>query len=163
MEVIKRNGYKQTVFFDKITSRIQSLCREIGTPTTWLDVDPIIVSQKICNQIHDQIHTKDIDLLASQTAVSMITSHPDYGTLAARIFVSNLHKDTNNSFLQTMLTLHEKDLVSDELIGVTRTHEEKISKALNENKNNDYNNMDPRVYWCHAQVGEKIEKNNKLQ
>lgn len=137
MEVIKRNGFKQTVFFDKITSRIQSLCKGIGDND--LDVDPIIVSQKICNQIHDQINTKDIDLLASQTAVSMITSHPDYGTLAARIFVSNLHKDTNDSFHQTMLTLHENKLVSDELIVVSRNHEEKINKAIHDNKNNDYN------------------------
>lgn len=136
MEVIKRNGLKERVYFDKITSRIQSLCNGLGEAE--LNVDPITVSQKICNQIHDQIHTKDIDQLASQTAVSMITTHPDYGKLAARIFVSNLHKDTNESFLETMLQLHVHDLVSDELISVIQEHQECIDNVLDENKNNDY-------------------------
>ena len=112
MEVIKRDGTHEMVLFDKITDRIKSLCDGITK-----NVDPVIISQKICSQIHDKIKTKDIDELASQTAIGMITMHPDYGVLASRIVVSNLHKGTSDDFQAVMencikMILYQKNYIT---------------------------------------------------
>lgn len=129
MEVIKRDGSFEMVYFDKITDRIKSLC--FGLLDT---IDPILISQKICSQIHDKIKTCDIDELASQTAISMITTHPDYGTLASRIVVSNLHKCTYEKYEDVVTELHSNDLVSDELLSHSKKFSDTINKTINYQK-----------------------------
>lgn len=85
MKVIKRDGRSEEVSFDKITRRIRNECED-------LNIEPILVAQKICSQIYDNINTSDLDEYTSRVAAAMYTVHPDFGKLAARIFISNYHK-----------------------------------------------------------------------
>jgi len=98
MQVVKRDGSKQDVSFDKVLERIRRL-------STSLTVNPTALTQQILIQIFDGVKTTQLDELTSQLAASLITSHPDYGILAARIAVSNHHKNTNTSFCETMILL----------------------------------------------------------
>lgn len=99
---MKRDGRQQPVHFDKITSRIKKLCYGLHPL-----VDPVEVSQKVCLGVYKGVTTVELDELAAQTAAHMITKHPDYGLLAARISVSNLHKQTDKSFSRTITALHK--------------------------------------------------------
>lgn len=85
MRVKKRSGEYQDVSFDKITKRIRNEC-------DGLDIDPIVIAQKICSQLMDNITTSEIDEYTARVAASKITSHPDFGKLALRIAISNCHK-----------------------------------------------------------------------
>ncbi len=106
MYVIKRNGTKEPVQFDKITARIKKLC--YGLDMSY--VDPVAVAMKVINGIYDGITTTELDNLAAETSATMTTKHPDYAILASRIAVSNLHKNTLKSFSQTIhLLYHYKD------------------------------------------------------
>jgi len=102
MFVVKRNGEKQTVSFDKITTRISSLIKGLDTKF----VDAAIVAQKVVSGVYPGVTTEELDELAAQTAAYMATEHPDYALLAARISVSNLHKKTLASFTETCRALN---------------------------------------------------------
>ena len=102
MFVIKRNGKKETVKFNKITARIEKLCYGLNAAL----VDPIDVAKKVIEGLYDGVTTSELDNLAAETAASLTTKHPDYALLASRIAVSNLHKNTLKSFSQTMKQLH---------------------------------------------------------
>ncbi|HPQ08066.1 MAG TPA: ribonucleoside-diphosphate reductase subunit alpha [Bacteroidia bacterium] len=102
MYVIKRNGTKEPVQFDKITARIKKLC--YGLDMNF--VDPIQVAKKVIDGIYDGITTTELDNLAAETAASMTAKHPDYAILASRIAVSNLHKNTLKSFSKTIELLY---------------------------------------------------------
>jgi hypothetical protein len=98
MNVIKRDGKSEPVAFDKITARIKKLCYGFDPK----HVNPVVVAQKVITGVHDGVTTVALDDLASETAAFLTTQHPDYGRLAARIAVSNLHKQTDKSFSTTM-------------------------------------------------------------
>jgi ribonucleoside-diphosphate reductase alpha chain len=102
MNVLKRNGKKETVKFDKITARIQKLSYGLSSL-----VDVIEVTKKVIEGIYDGVTTSELDNLAAETAASLTTKHPDYALLASRIAVSNLHKNTEKSFSETMHRLHD--------------------------------------------------------
>jgi len=102
MYVIKRDGKKETVKFDKITARIEKLCYSLNHEL----VDPIDVAQKVIEGLFDGVTTSELDNLAAETAASLTTKHPDYALLASRIAVSNLHKNTLKSFSETMRILY---------------------------------------------------------
>ena len=102
MFVIKRDGKKETVKFDKITARIEKLCYGLNPAL----VDPIDVAKKVIEGLYDGVTTSELDNLAAETAASLTTKHPDYAQLASRIAVSNLHKNTIKSFSETMRRLH---------------------------------------------------------
>jgi len=102
MNVIKRNGKKETVKFDKITARIQKLSYGLSSL-----VDVIEVTKKVIEGIYDGVSTSELDSLAAETAASLTTKHPDYALLASRIAVSNLHKNTEKSFSESMRRLHQ--------------------------------------------------------
>src|SRR6201996_9102322 len=102
MFVIKRDGKKETVKFDKITARIEKLCYSLNPAL----VDPIDVAKKVIEGLYDGVTTSELDNLAAETAASLTTKHPDYALLASRIAVSNLHKNTTKSFSETMRRLH---------------------------------------------------------
>ena len=102
MYVIKRDGKKETVKFDKITARIEKLCYSLNPAL----VDPIDVAKKVIEGLYDGVTTSELDNLAAETAASLTTKHPDYALLASRIAVSNLHKNTIKSFSETMRKLH---------------------------------------------------------
>lgn len=100
--VIKRDGRRESVKFDKVTARIQKLCYGLDP----VHVDPVSVAQKVIQGIHPGVTTEALDNLAAETAAGMTTKHPDYALLASRIAISNLHKLTKKSFSETMADLY---------------------------------------------------------
>ncbi|SJZ52546.1 ribonucleoside-diphosphate reductase subunit alpha [Sediminibacterium ginsengisoli] len=102
MQVVKRNGKKESVKFDKITARIEKLCYGLDRRF----VHAVDVAKKVIGGLYDGVSTTELDNLAAETAASLTVKHPDYALLASRIAVSNLHKNTTKSFSQTMQLLH---------------------------------------------------------
>ncbi|NBA86405.1 ribonucleoside-diphosphate reductase subunit alpha [Emticicia sp. CRIBPO] len=103
MYVIKRDGRRESVKFDKVTARIERLCYGLDLAF----VQPVEVAMKVVSGIYDGVTTSELDNLAAETAASMTTKHPDYATLAARIAISNLHKNTLKSFSGTIKMLYQ--------------------------------------------------------
>jgi len=102
MYVIKRDGRKEAVKFDKITARIIKMCYGLDPL-----VSPEAVAMKVIEGIYDGVSTTDLDNLAAEVAAAKTIDHPDYALLASRIAVSNLHKDTKKSFSDVMEDLHK--------------------------------------------------------
>lgn len=102
MLVIKRDGHRESVKFDKITARIEKLC--YGLDQRY--VNPVEVAMKVINGLYDGVTTQELDNLAAEIAATLTTKHPDFAKLAARIAVSNLHKVTSKSFSNTMKRLY---------------------------------------------------------
>ena len=132
MYVVKRNGNKELVKFDKITSRIQKLLNSID------NIDAALITQKICNRIYSGISTTELDNLASQVCMSMITDHPNFGVLGSRLAISNHQKNTDENFLDVVRKLrNNKDvhdvispLVSEELENIAVKYEKEISNII---------------------------------
>lgn len=103
MFVIKRDGRQEKVHFDKVTARISKLCYGLNEEY----VCPITIAQKVVQGVYKGVTTSELDELAAETAAHLTTEHPDYGMLAARIAVSNLHKSTSKSFTDTIEKLHK--------------------------------------------------------
>jgi ribonucleoside-diphosphate reductase alpha chain len=135
MQVIKRSDKKEPVSFDKITARITKLCYGLNENF----VEPIEIAKKVVQGLYDGVKTTDLDNLAAETAASMTTKHPDYAILAARIAVSNLHKETEKSFAQTMEMLfnyvdpktgERAGLISEETINTIRANADKLDSSI---------------------------------
>jgi len=135
MYVIKRNGRQEKVHFDKITSRITRLCYGLSPEF----VDPCVISQKVCLGVYKGVTTSELDELAAETAAHLTSLHPDYGQVAARIAVSNLHKSTIKSFSGTMTILHEhvdvtsglaSPMISDNVYDFIMSNAEVLDSAL---------------------------------
>ena len=101
MHVLKRDGRKEPVQFDKITARIKKLCYELHPA-----VDPVKVAMRVIEGVYDGVTTTELDNLAAEVAATNAVTHPDYASLASRIALSNLHKSTKKSFAETMEDLH---------------------------------------------------------
>eukprot|EP01083_Nonionella_stella_P060277 157488_1 len=134
MYVIKRNGSKEPVHFDKITSRIKKLAWGLSH-----DIDPIQVAKKVCVGVYAGVTTSELDELAAQTAAHMVTVHPDYGLLAARIEVSNLQKNTKKVFSEVISDLYSYinprsgeagPLISDRVYKIVQENKEKLDAAI---------------------------------
>ncbi|KAL7230390.1 hypothetical protein ACSBR2_008806 [Camellia fascicularis] len=102
MYVVKRDGRQETVHFDKITARLKKLSYGLSID----HCDPVLVSQKVCAGVYKGVTTSQLDELAAETAAAMTANHPDYASLAARIVVSNLHKNTKKSFSETIKDMY---------------------------------------------------------
>lgn len=102
MLVIKRDGRKESVKFDKITARIEKLSYGLNTKY----VKTIEIAKKVIDGLYDGVSTQELDELAAETSATLTTKHPDYATLAARISISNLHKTTSKSFSNTIKRLY---------------------------------------------------------
>ena len=135
MLVIKRDGRRESVKFDKVTARIERLC--YGLDLNY--VNPINVARKVIDGIHDGVTTVQLDMLAAEQAASMTTTHPDYATLAARIAISNLHKETSKSFSNTMKRLYtyvdpktgeNASLISKEVYEAVRKHAAMLDSSI---------------------------------
>ncbi len=135
MEVLKRNGRLQEVSFDKITARINKLCYGLNTKY----VDHIEISKKVIQGLFDGVTTIQLDNLAAETAATMTTKHPDYAKLAARIAVSNLHKQTKKSFADTMRDLYNyidpktneaAGLISTETMEIVERYADSLDAAI---------------------------------
>jgi ribonucleoside-diphosphate reductase alpha chain len=101
MYVINSQGVRESIRFDKITDRVEALCKGLD-----IRVEPVKLTRKVVDGIKDGITTQEIDNLAAETAASLITEHPDWGKLASRIAVSRLHKNTPNSFHNAVKLLY---------------------------------------------------------
>ena len=135
MNVVKRDGRKQPVSFDKITDRIGKLCYGLSTE----HVSPTQIAQKVIQGVYDGVTTVALDDLAAETAAYLTTQHPDYSRLAARIAVSNLHKMTSDSFSTVMAALYgyinpkngqKAPLVSDEVLEIATLNKERLDAAI---------------------------------
>ncbi|XP_023321840.1 ribonucleoside-diphosphate reductase large subunit [Eurytemora carolleeae] len=100
--VVKRSGRTEPVHFDKITSRIEKLC--YGLDMEYIDAPSITL--KVINGLYPGVTTVELDNLAAEIAATMTTRHPDYAVLAARIAVSNLHKETKKKFSDVIEDLY---------------------------------------------------------
>ncbi|EFA79053.1 ribonucleotide reductase large subunit [Heterostelium album PN500] len=146
MYVIKRDGTKASVQYDKITQRLQSLC-DLEPKLNGEVIDPSEVTQKVASGVFPGVKTTELDNLAAETAAYMSTKHPDYGVLAARISVSNLHKQTSSSFLETVEKQHSftnpktgqpAPLVSDELYNLVKIHHKRLEEAIDYRRDFEY-------------------------
>ncbi|MDM1528285.1 ribonucleoside-diphosphate reductase subunit alpha [Myroides odoratimimus] len=134
MYVIKRDGRREPVSFDKITDRIRILCYELNE-----FVDPVKVAMRVIEGLYDGVATSELDNLAAETAASMTVTHPDYALLAARIAVSNLHKNTKKVFSETVEDLYryvnprtgqEAPLIADDVYEVIKKHSERLDSTI---------------------------------
>ena len=142
MRVQKRNGDFENVSFDKIMNRISSLCNEPGLKV--LNIDPTIIAQKICSEIHDKVSTTKLDILSSEVAISLYSKNLDFKELASRIVISNHHKNTNGKFSDIISNLYNyktedgtsKPLVNDIIYNLTMKNMDIINDKIN--YKNDY-------------------------
>ena len=134
MRVLKRDGRKEAVKFDKITARIEKLCYGLSEY-----VDPVAVAKRVVDGVYDGVTTSELDNLAAETAASMTIKHPDYANLAARIAVSNLHKSTKKSFSETVTDLYEyinpetgkkAPLIADDVYEIIQANSEYLDSQL---------------------------------
>ncbi len=102
MLVLKRDGHRESVKFDKITARIEKLCYGLDLKY----VSPVEIAMKVINGLYDGVTTVELDNLAAEISATLTTKHPDYAKLAARIAISTLHKVTSKSFSNTMKRLY---------------------------------------------------------
>lgn len=129
MQIQKRDGRKEPIKLDKISKRIQQMSYKLHK-----NVDPIKVAIKTIDGIYDGVTSIELDNLASEIAASMSTIHPDYSILAARIAVSSLHKDTSDSFVDTIKMMYNyyinprnnqhSPLITSELYDIVRNNAE---------------------------------------
>ncbi len=142
MFVLKRDGRKEPMMFDKITARVRKLCYGLNER-----VDPIKVSMRVIEGLYDGVTTSELDNLAAEIAATMTTTHPDFAKLAARISVSNLHKNTKKSFSETMKDLYEyvnprtgkkAPLLSDEVYAVIAENADQLDSTIIYNRDFGY-------------------------
>ena len=134
MYVVKRDGRKEPVKFDKITARIGKLCYGLDPL-----VSPEAVAMKVIEGIYDGVTTTDLDNLASEVAAAKTIDHPDYALLASRIAVSNLHKDTKKTFSEVITDMYEyidpktsekAPLVSNEVYDIIMENKERLDSSI---------------------------------
>ncbi len=142
MYVVKRDGHREPVMFDKITDRIKKLCYGLNEM-----VDAVKVAMRVIEGLYDGVTTSELDNLAAETAAAMTVTHPDYALLAARIAISNLHKNTKKSFSETMndmfhyvnpRTNQEAPLLSDEVHQVIMENAEFLDSHVIYNRDFNY-------------------------
>ena len=142
MFVVKRDGRKEPIMFDKITARIRKLNYGLNPL-----VDPVRVAMRVIEGLYDGVTTSELDNLAAEIAATMTTTHPDYAKLAARISVSNLHKNTKKSFSETMEDLYnyinprtgkKAPLLSDEVYKIIKKNADKLDSSIIYNRDFGY-------------------------
>lgn len=144
MYVLKRDGRQEPVMFDKITSRIQKLCYGLHMDF----IDPPAITLKVINGLYTGVTTVELDNLAAETAATMTTKHPDYAVLAARIAVSNLHKETKKTFSEVMDDLYhmtnkktgkKMPMLSDEHYKIIMDNADMLNSAIIYDRDFSYN------------------------
>ena len=123
MYVVKRNGEREVVSFDKILQRIKNTGTEVN-----IQMNYTALAMKVIDQLYDGISTAQIDELTSDQCASLASTHPDYNILAGRIVVSNHQKNTSSSFQEVMSQLYnfrdkhgeQSSLISDDLYSISQ-------------------------------------------
>lgn len=143
MLVIKRDGRRESVRFDKITTRIENLCYELDGRY----IHPIEVAKKVIDGLYDGVSTTQLDNLAAEVCASLTVKHPEYAILAARIAISNLHKTTSQSFSNTMKRLYtyinpktgeNAGLIAPDVYGVVKKYAARLDEAIDYTRDFDY-------------------------
>ena len=134
MYVVKRDGRREAVKFDKITARIKKLCYGLNPL-----VAPEKVAMKVIEGLFDGVTTSELDNLAAEVAATNTITHPDYALLASRIAVSNLHKNTKKSFSETIKDLYnyidpktakKAPLISDEVYNIIAKNADVLDSTI---------------------------------
>ncbi|PCI34937.1 MAG: ribonucleoside-diphosphate reductase subunit alpha [Flavobacteriaceae bacterium] len=142
MYVLKRNGGKEPVMFDKITARVRKMCYGLNNL-----VDPVKVAMRVIEGLYDGVTTSELDNLAAEIAATMTVQHPDYAKLAARIAVSNLHKNTKKSFSEVMTDLYtyvnprtdkKAALLADDVYEIISKNASKLDSTIIYNRDFNY-------------------------
>ncbi|MCX2762029.1 ribonucleoside-diphosphate reductase subunit alpha [Aquimarina muelleri] len=142
MYVVKRDGRKEPIMFDKITARVRKLCYGLNSL-----VDPVKVAMRVIEGLYDGVTTSELDNLAAEIAATMTITHPDYAKLAARISVSNLHKNTKKTFSEVVTDLYEyvnprtgkkAALIADDVYDVIIANKEKLDSTIIYNRDFGY-------------------------
>ncbi|MDV7186653.1 ribonucleoside-diphosphate reductase subunit alpha [Lutibacter sp. TH_r2] len=142
MFVLKRDGRKEPVMFDKITARVRKMCYGLNNL-----VDPVKVAMRVIEGLYDGVTTSELDNLAAEIAATMTVQHPDYAKLAARIAVSNLHKNTKKTFSEVMTDLYnyvnprtgkKAPLLSNETYNVIMDNANKLDSTIIYNRDFGY-------------------------
>ncbi|WP_455170506.1 ribonucleoside-diphosphate reductase subunit alpha [Aegicerativicinus sediminis] len=142
MYVVKRDGRKEPVMFDKITARVRKLCYGLNPL-----VDPVKVAMRVIEGLYDGVTTSELDNLAAEIAATLTTAHPDYARLAARISVSNLHKNTKKTFSEVMTDLYtyvnprtgkEAPLLADDVYEIIMKNKELLDSTIIYNRDFGY-------------------------
>jgi len=135
MVVLKRDGRAEPVHFDKITSRIEKLC--YGLESDY--IDPTQITLKVISGLYPGVTTVELDNLAAEIAATMTTKHPDYAILAARIAVSNLHKETKKKFSDVISDLYNMKhsttgkpipMIAEKYYDIIQKHKDKLDGAI---------------------------------
>jgi ribonucleoside-diphosphate reductase alpha chain len=143
MKVKKRDGSLEEMRYDKITKRISVLCHDLNMEY----IDPTYVTLKVTQGIYDNISTTELDVLAAETAASMVTTHPDYAKLSGRLAVSNLHKTTPKKFSQSIKELYsfiepktnkESSLIDEKIYNFVITNKEALDGAIHQERDLDF-------------------------
>ena len=134
MDIVKRNGTTEPLKLEKISARIKKLTYGLHDV-----VDPDIVSAKVASGLYDGVSSAQLDQLSAETAASMVTSHPDYGKLAARIGITSLYKDVEKDFSTVCTKLYEyinpktgekAGMISDEVYSVIQNHADELDGMI---------------------------------
>lgn len=138
MKVIKRNGQSQELSFDKVLYRIRKLTndKKLGVLS---NIDPDVISQEVIKNIYNNVKTSDLDEVAARIAISLSTTHPDYSTMASRIIISNMQKNTTECFSEAMELLFNNKvennlhvpLISEETMIIIRNNKERLNFCIN--------------------------------
>lgn len=140
--VVKRDGKKESIKFDKITSRIKKQSYNLSS-----HIDPYLVAKKVIEGVFEGISTYEIDTLAAETAAYMSTNHPDYSLLAGRIAISNLHKRWSKKFSDCIDDLYnyvnpkngkKAGLISDETYAVVQKHKDLLDASVIHDRDLEY-------------------------
>ncbi|RYP03809.1 hypothetical protein DL765_010384 [Monosporascus sp. GIB2] len=135
MYVKKRDGRQERVQFDKITARVSRLCYGLDAD----HVDPVAITQKVISGVYGGVTTVQLDDLAAETAAYMTVTHPDYAILAARIAVSNLHKQTKKQWSAVVSDLYHyvnpkngkaSPMISQQTYESVMRHKEELDSAI---------------------------------
>jgi ribonucleoside-diphosphate reductase subunit M1 len=132
MSVVKRDGRHENIQFDKIVRRIKTL----ADIDDGLEVDILDVAQKVINGVHKGIRTVELDTLTCEICAQLITTHPDYDTLASRVFVSSIHKETPKKFSDFVNTVASE--LSDQFVSDVRQHADALDAAIEHSRDYDF-------------------------
>ena len=142
MFVLKRDGRKEPMMFDKITSRVRKLCYGLSEL-----VDPVKISMRVIEGLYDGVTISELDNLSAEVAATLTTAHPAYARLAARISVSNLHKNTKKTFSEVVTDLYtyvnprtgkKAPLIADDTYKVIMDNAAKLDSTIIYNRDFNY-------------------------
>lgn len=155
MQVQKRSGDFEDVSFDKILQRISKLCSD-------LTVDTIAISLSVIAGLHDKIKTTELDELTAQNAYAKEIQNVDYGTLAIRILLSNIHKNIKGTFSEAMFKLYSENRLNAEFIAFVKKHIEQLDNAIDDSRDDIFDYFGFKTmegsYLLRSSKGELIEK-----